>query len=155
MDYMTREFDAFRMKMTAQYIELTRHTLADIQKNQIEMTELVKHISDTFDTIDWQIVNDAQDILIKGKIVVSDFQSVADSFKGEYKRSSQDKVTLMARYESVAFWAKQISEANIHLKDEFLRSQNSQRVIIETIIEVLNKELKKDLGFQIDASGQL
>ena len=59
MDYMTREFDAFRMKMTAQYIELTRHTLADIQKNQIEMTELVKHISDTFDTIDWQIVNDA------------------------------------------------------------------------------------------------
>ena len=32
-------------------------------------------------------MNDAEDILTKGQIVVTDFKAVADSFKGEYKRS--------------------------------------------------------------------
>jgi hypothetical protein len=70
MNFMTNEFDSFRIRITAQYIELTRHTLAKIQKDQVEMTEVVKHISDTFSRINWQIVNDAQDILSKGQIVV-------------------------------------------------------------------------------------
>ena len=31
MVYMTREFDAFRMRITSQYIELTKKTLAKLQ----------------------------------------------------------------------------------------------------------------------------
>jgi hypothetical protein len=44
-------------------------------------------ISDTFGKVDWDIVNDAELILTQGKTVVADFKSVADSFKGEFKRS--------------------------------------------------------------------
>jgi hypothetical protein len=40
-----------------------------------------------------------------------------------------------------------ISEANTQLKDEFIRSQNGLRVNFEAILEVLDKELKKDLNF--------
>ena len=111
---------------------------------------MVSTISETFQKIDWKIVNEAEDILKKGKVVVQDFQSVADSFKGEYKRSNQDKVALTAKYESIALWAKMISEANMYLKDEFIRSQNTLRITTETILEVINKELKKDLNFQTE-----
>ena len=83
-----------------------------------------------------------------------DFKSVAESFKSEYKRSQQDKVSLTVKYESIAFWAKMISEANQHLKDEFIRSQNALRVNIETILEVFNKELKKDLNFNTEMEEQ-
>ena len=79
--------------------------------------------------------------------MVTDFQSVADSFKSEFKRSKQDGTNLQQKYESVALWAKMISEANNHLKDEFLRSQNALRVNVETLIEIIRHELQKDIAF--------
>ena len=43
-----------------------------------------------------------------------------------------------------------INSANGHLKDEFLRSQNALRVNIETIIDIIKKEITKDIQFEID-----
>ena len=144
---MSGEFDAFRIKITAQYIDLARKKIVEIENNMFTLTQMLTHISATFDKVDWKIINDAEEILRKGNVVVQDFQAVADSFKSEYKRSVQDKIALLVKYESLALWAKMISEANTQLKDEFIRSQNGLRVNFEAILEVLDKELKKDLNF--------
>ena len=70
---MTQEFDTFRMKIASQYVELTRKTLASLENDLLEITKVIGHISDTFDNVNWTIVNQAEDILFKGKVVVEDF----------------------------------------------------------------------------------
>lgn len=80
---------------------------------------------------------------------------MADSFKSEFKRSKQEGSNLQQKYESIANWAKMISEANTYLKDEFLRSQNSLRLNVETLIEIVRHEQQKDVAFQTEVSQQL
>jgi hypothetical protein len=49
----------------------------------------------------------------------------------------QNNANLQAKYESIALWAKMISEVNSQLKDEFVRSQTSVRMNVETIIDII------------------
>jgi len=70
MTFMSGEFDAFRIKITAQYIDLARKKIVEIENNMFTLTKMLTHISATFDKVDWKIINDAEEILRKGNVVV-------------------------------------------------------------------------------------
>ena len=60
---MTASFDAFRIKITTQYVDLTRREFAEVKRDQLELTQMMAHFSDVINKVDWKLVNQTEDIL--------------------------------------------------------------------------------------------
>lgn len=62
--------------------------------------------------------------LTESKTIVSEFQSIQQSFQVEFKKIRQKNNSLYSKCESMNQWFKMISKICNHLKDEFNKSQD-------------------------------
>jgi len=61
--FMIHEFDQFKIKITKQYVDLSRHKINKMMRTQAEHDILIRNTTEVFSKVDWEVVNSAETIL--------------------------------------------------------------------------------------------